>query len=361
MQSTIWLRAEQKTGEHRSPLTPDDAAKLIANGNHVVVESSNQRVFNDEEYTDAGCSLTNEGSWHSSDQDTFILGIKELPDNDHKLRHRHIYFGHAYKQQAGWQELISRFKQHNGTLLDLEFLTNNNGRRLAAFGFWAGYAGAAIALKIWIGRQIHGSTFKLEPQIPYTNKQVLIEELEKGLTTLPVSNKLPKIVVVGALGRCGQGATELLNELNLDTDKWDIKETQKGGPFKELLDFDILINTVLLGTPIPPFLTNELIHSSSRSLSVISDVSCDPQSAGNPLPIYAHATKFTSPSIRLITDNHPLDLTAIDHLPSLLPRESSTEFSHQLLPCLLRLDNWSEEWQRCAEIYSVHANKINLQ
>ena len=33
-----------------------------------------------------------------------------------------------------------------GALLDLEYLTDDHGRRLAAFGYWAGYVGAALAV-----------------------------------------------------------------------------------------------------------------------------------------------------------------------------------------------------------------------
>jgi saccharopine dehydrogenase (NAD+, L-lysine-forming) len=36
----------------------------------------------------------------------------------------------------------------------------------------------------------------------------------------------------------------------------------------------------------------------------------------------------------------PLSVISIDHLPSLLPRESSEAFSNDLLPYLLQLDNW---------------------
>ena len=359
MSMTIWLRAELKENEYRSPLTPNDAAVLLSDGYRVVVERSNQRIFQDKEYSDVGCMLANQNSWHSANKDTVILGIKELPDDTRPLKHQHIYFGHAYKQQAGWEHIIGRFKRHGGTLLDLEYLTNENGRRLAAFGYWAGYAGTAIALKIWLGRQIEGQKFILQPQTPYSSKEHLIDELTSGFKKLEASNA-PKTIVIGALGRCGQGASVLLEEFDIPVVKWDIAETQQGAPFKQLLNFDILINTVLLGSPIPPFLTRELIKSKTRTLSVISDISCDPESSGNPLPIYNQATTFTEPTIRLVENGNPLDITAIDHLPSLLPRESSTEFSNQLLPALQRINKWSGEWQRCAKAYDTHSEKINI-
>ena len=65
-----------------------------------------------------------------------------------------MFFAHAYKHQAGWRELLQRFEAGSGTLLDLEFLVNEQGRRVAAFGFAAGYAGAALGLDAWLNRRL---------------------------------------------------------------------------------------------------------------------------------------------------------------------------------------------------------------
>ena len=50
-------------------------------------------------------------------------------------------FGHAYKGQHSGRALLQRFKAGGGTLYDLEYLVDEDGRRVAAFGYWAGYAG----------------------------------------------------------------------------------------------------------------------------------------------------------------------------------------------------------------------------
>ena len=57
--------------------------------------------------------------------------------------HTHIHFGHCYKNQDGWEQYLSRFIRGNGMLYDLEFLTEA-GRRVSAFGYHAGYAGATF-------------------------------------------------------------------------------------------------------------------------------------------------------------------------------------------------------------------------
>ncbi|KAI0682188.1 hypothetical protein BC835DRAFT_1424306 [Cytidiella melzeri] len=72
-----------------------------------------------------------------------ILGLKELPESDELLPHTHVQFAHGYKQQAGWSLVLARFYNGGGTLYYLEFLQDESGRRVAAFGFHAGFAGAA--------------------------------------------------------------------------------------------------------------------------------------------------------------------------------------------------------------------------
>ncbi len=44
----------------------------------------------------------------------------------------------SYKNQGGWKEVLGRFPQGGGMLYDMEFLEDANGRRVAAFGYYAG-------------------------------------------------------------------------------------------------------------------------------------------------------------------------------------------------------------------------------
>jgi saccharopine dehydrogenase (NAD+, L-lysine-forming) len=115
--------------------------------------------------------------------------------------------------------------------------------------------------------------------------------------------------------------------------KWDIEETRAGGPFPEILEHELLLNCVLMTEPTPPFLTLEMLRG-DRSLVAIADVACDPNGPLNPLPVYDAPTTMVAPAVRLDVGDPPLAITAIDHLPSLLPRESSADFSQQLLPVL---------------------------
>ena len=132
---TLHLRSETKPLEHRSALTPTVVRKLIEHGFRIRVERSPERIFDDKEFEDAGAELVEEGSWPNAPLDHIIIGLKELDDQDpFPLKHTFVHFAHCYKQQGGWKEVLGRFARGGGTLLDLEFLTDDAGRRVAAFG-----------------------------------------------------------------------------------------------------------------------------------------------------------------------------------------------------------------------------------
>ena len=76
----------------------------------------------------------------------------------------------------------------------------------------------------------------------------------------------------------------------------------------------------------------------NKILSTVIDISCDPTGPYNPLPIYETVTTFNNPSIKLGKKENPVDLIAIDHLSSFLPKESSIDFSTQLFPFLCQLN-----------------------
>jgi hypothetical protein len=80
------------------------------------------------------------------------ISIVELPEETTPLLHTFVHFAHCYKQQGGWEEVLSRFPRGGGTLYDLEFLQDSTGRRVAAFGYHAGFVGAALALKVRLSK-----------------------------------------------------------------------------------------------------------------------------------------------------------------------------------------------------------------
>merc|ERR1740117_1774294 len=110
----------------------------------MTVEKMSARCVPDEEYAAVGCTMVDGGTWTSAPPDAFIVGLKELPEDGSALTHRHILFAHCFKEQGGWREILGRFTAGGGSILDLEFLADDKGCRVAAFGYMAGFGGAAV-------------------------------------------------------------------------------------------------------------------------------------------------------------------------------------------------------------------------
>lgn len=331
--TTIWIRAETKANEERAPISPSDAARLIAAGFKLVVEDSPKRALPIRAYQVAGCKITSEGAWREAPEDAFIIAVKEMPEgDDFPLVHRHIHFGHMFKDQPGWRQGLARFKAGGGVLYDLENLTGEDGRRVAAFGYWAGFAGAALGLKLWAGQQDRAKP-PLGPLHAYANKAAMFSEIDALL-----DERTPRALITGALGRCGKGASDMLEAVGVRVTKWDMAETASGGPFPDIFEHDIFVNAVLAAPGIPIFVPKDASTRPGRKLTSIADVSCDPGSAYNPIPIYDRSTTFDDPIVQVPAEGAPLAVMAIDHLPSLLPIESSEDFSAQLLPSLMTLN-----------------------
>ncbi|TDL28360.1 saccharopine dehydrogenase [Rickenella mellea] len=342
----LWLRCEKKEFERRTALTPATAKKLFASGFDIFVERDEQRIFDDAEYEQVGCKLEENNSWPSAPANIPIIGLKELPASTDPLPHTHIQFAHCYKRQAGWADVLARFHAGGGTLYDLEFLTDAQGRRVAAFGFHAGFAGAAAGA-LALAEQQKGNNARLGPLKSFENEQDMVTAVKAALGG---SGKNVKALVIGALGRCGRGAVDLFRKIGLDEDnivKWDLDETAKGGPFHEILDVDIFVNCIYLSSSIPPFLTIEQLQSAgaTRRLRVVVDVSCDTTNPYNPIPIYSVNTTFSRPTVDVDVGagNPELTVVSIDHLPTLLPREASEQFSADLLPSLIEFPRRKEE------------------
>ena len=52
-----------------------------------------------------------------------------------------------------------------------------------------------------------------------------------------LSGRKPRIVVIGGHGKAGSGVVEFAKTMGVDVTVWGRKETAKGGPFIELLEF----------------------------------------------------------------------------------------------------------------------------
>jgi len=325
----LWVRAEQRPNEERVGLTPEGAAALIGKGFRVTVEESPVRALPLAPYRDAGCAVAPYASWPTAPADAIIFGLKELPEDGTALRHRHILFGHAYKGQPAGPVLLARFRAGGGTLYDLESLVDARGRRVAAFGYWAGFAGAGISVKAWAAQQAGGIC---PPVARYADKAAMIADLAADL-----GDRRPDALVIGALGRVGAGAADLLESLGLSVTRWDMAETASGGPFPEVLAHDLFFQLHPRPAWLPGLRAGRRRHAGpqaegDRRHRLRSGQRLQPGAGLRPRHRLGGAG---DPRARRTAASTSM---AIDNLPSLLPVESSQDFAAQLLPHLLVLD-----------------------
>jgi saccharopine dehydrogenase (NAD+, L-lysine-forming) len=363
----LHLRAETKPREARAALTPKTVKELLDTGNfEIYVEEAPQSTFKTNEYKQVGAKIVPFESWKSAPKNRIIIGLKELPEETFPLIHDHIQFAHCYKDQAGWEDVLSRFPNGGSTLYDLEFLENDQGRRVAAFGYYAGFAGAALGVLDWAFKQLNPDSKNLPGVTPYPNEDLLVKDVKAELAKAHAkTGRYPTVLIIGALGRCGSGAIDLCTRAGIPESnllKWDMNETKKGGPFQEIADSDIFINCIYLSKPIPPFINYELLNKETRKLRTIVDVSADTTNPHNPVPVYTIATQFDDPTVLVETTKGPkLSVISIDHLPSLLPRESSEFFARDLLPSLKELPNKDNAlvWKKARNLFDHHVKRLN--
>jgi saccharopine dehydrogenase (NAD+, L-lysine forming) len=342
----LWIRSESRSTERRAPVVPADVPRLLEAGVQVSVEDSAQRVFATEEYAAAGATIVDEGSWTDAPDDAYVVGIKELPDAPEALHHRHIYFAHAFKGQDDAEETLERFRRGGGRLFDIEYLTDADDRRVVAFGFWAGYVGAALGV-------LHLADALETPLAPMAKA-----DLDAALARAGASGADRLLALVtGGRGRSGRGAQQALATAGLPVTAWDRSETRDLHKLA-LLGHDLLVNCVVTHTPTTPFVdATDLGHE--RRLRVLADVTCDVTGPTNMLPVNTEITTWQTPVRRLADPDlarslPSLDVIAIDNLPSLLPREASEAFSADLTPQLIGLtadDGPTGPWRAAARAF----------
>ena len=319
---TIFLRRELFPYEKRTPLVPDDIKILLKYGIPSYVQSSKYRIFNDNEYENAGAIIVEDNWYEDKYKDCIIIGLKEL-DNLEKLnKHIHVYFSHSYKNQIGSKYILERFKASNSILYDFEYFLNCFNKRVIGFGKYAGFVGAVLGLK-------HFYNSGLSNLVEWNSYDSMINDVNINICITPL------IGIIGHKGNCGCGVIEILNTFNLNYEIIDKNQENKGNYMKK---FDILYNCICLDDS-----SNELWFDKNTEFTkkiLIVDISCDYNKSNNPINIYKEATTFENPVYKY---NDSVDIIAINNLPSLLPIDSSIYFSNILTILLLEYDK-SNTW-----------------
>lgn len=151
----VGIRREDKSRwEARTPLVPDDVARLIEGGGEIgagipiTVQRSDIRAFADTEYAEVGARLSD-----TLDDSPIVIAVKEIPVRLIRPGHTYVCFAHVIKGQRENMPALARYLELGCTLIDYEKITDDAGRRLVFFGRHAGIAGMIDTL--WaLGRRL---------------------------------------------------------------------------------------------------------------------------------------------------------------------------------------------------------------
>lgn len=326
------------------------------------VRESHLRCFSDKEYTGSGINVYED----ISDCD-ILIGVKEVNIPDLIEGKTYLFFSHTAKKQPYNRELLQEIIRKRITLIDYEYLTDENNFRIIAFGYWAGIVGAYNGLRAWGKRY---NSYDLKPAHKCYDMSEMLNELKKA--DLPAI----KILVTGG-GRVTYGALETLASLNLrdvspeefltetydepvfcriDPDRYVRRKDGRTFDLQHFFDFpaeykstfrpfikvtDLLILCHFWDPASPVFMTKEDMRSDDFNIKVIADVSCD---IDGPVPSTIRVSTIAEPfyGYNPLTneESEPFDkksitIMAVDNLPGELPRDSSEEFGKTLMDKIL--------------------------
>ncbi len=379
------LRAEYIHEERRVPITPEQLANLT-HDLPVVLESSNQRIFSDQEYQNSIAAFGNSKNFTlcpelklNDTQSSLILGLKTLEKNFELGKNNiHIYFAHAYKNQKKSSEILASFSLSHLTktpsiLLDHEYCLNEHKVRTHAFGYSAGFATSAMALWHWYHKINHQA---YQPQSYYPCKDQFFNALKLQLALFE-NIRSPYILILGSSrGNSANGSMAFIKELNsylvepIQYQLWGREETksyQDANPLyglQSINQFDMVINATFTDQACAPFITDLTLANIQKSF-IIADVTCDDAPHSNRIRLHDYMiTDFDAPFAKI---NAYVDLISVDHSPSFFPKESSIAFANQFFPVLKSLiktviikKDLTIEWRNSANVFYKQIENVFL-
>jgi saccharopine dehydrogenase (NAD+, L-lysine-forming) len=343
----IFLRNEIYENEFRTPLIPSDIKILIKNNYIVYVQSSNYRIYPDILYETEGAIITLDNWYNEKYNKCLIIGIKELDNLDKLNNHTHLYFSHSFKKQKNANIILNAFKNSNSIIYDFEFFFSLNQenlkKRIISFGYFAGIVGAILGLKQFYNKKMILNN--ISNLTPWKSFNEILNYINYEKVYFNNSQNKIQIAIIGAEGKCGTGVQYMLNFLNIKYQK--INKNYNNENSDIMVDFkkyDIIFNCILLNE-----LYNKIWFNTNMIYDkdiVIVDISCDYSKINNPIKLYDKATSWNEPVFKY---NKFIDIIAIENLPSLLPFESSNDFSKNCVDLLLNYGN--EIWKNNLEVF----------
>jgi alanine dehydrogenase len=346
--------------DRRVVFTPEELVRLQNEHPEAIVkvESSDIRVFSDEQYSELGIEVATD----MTDCDV-LFGVKEVPVDALIPNKKYFFFSHTIKFQPYNRKLLQAILEKNIELYDHETIVDSKNRRLIGFGRYAGIVGAyngfrAFGIKFDLFNLVKAETLK--------NKEELIERLRR-----PVLPNI-KIVLTGH-GKVGMGAKEILDgmkvkQVNADDflnkiytqpvytqiDVLDYNKRIDGkvlnnqdfysNPKEYTSDFerfsqvaDIYMAGHFHGNGAPDILTREMLNSPKNKIQVVADISCD---VDGPIACTVKASTIAEPFFGYLPNEdkevpytHPgsIMVMSVDNLPCELPKDASEGFGEMFM------------------------------
>lgn len=368
------LREEKTPEDNRVPLTPSQCRTLMEEYSNiwVAVQPSETRCYTDDEYRYQGIAVRE----NLSDCD-LLLGVKEIPPQLLIPNKTYMIFSHTIKKQAHNRKLLRAVLEKKIRLIDYECLKDDKGKRIIAFGRWAGIVGAYNTIRA-IG--LRTGRFDMLPMHECHN----FAEAQKEFAKLDLP---PWKLVLSGDGRVSEGAAFLLDIMKIrkvDPHSFVYKEFDEvvytqlhskdmfyrdGHDDFDALDYhlhpeqyqssffpftraaDVFINGIYWDKRIPVFFNREQMEEKDFNIKIIGDITCDiAPEASVPSTLFAStiAEPFFGYDPETGTQTEPfngksVDIMSIDNLPNELPRDASEDFGNMLMSRVIPrlLKEWS--------------------
>lgn len=355
------IKERKSPPDRRVVFSPQEAKNLKEKfpQAQIVAESSDVRIFTDEQYIHQGIQVTED----ISDCDV-LLGVKEVPIEALIPNKKYFFFSHTIKKQPYNKKLLQAILEKNIELYDHETIVDTNKNRLIGFGYYAGVVGAYNTFRAF---GIKFELFNLPKAETLPDQQALISAIKRH--TLPPI----KIIITGGRGKVARGIKDVLDSVKIKevsvedfltknydcpvyvkADVLDYNKREDGkildkqdfydNPTEYISDFekftkvaDVLITGHFYGNNAPFILTKEMLKSNQNKIKVVGDVSCD---IGGPIACTIRASTIAEPIYgyhpaqhKEVDYSHPAAIVvmAVDNLPCELPKDASEGFGKMFI------------------------------
>jgi alanine dehydrogenase len=346
--------------DRRVVFTPEELVRLKTEHPEAVikVESSDIRVFTDQQYADLGIEVATD----MTDCDV-LFGVKEVPIEALIPNKKYFFFSHTIKKQPHNRKLLKAILDKNIELYDHETIVDAKNRRLIGFGRYAGIVGAYNGLRAF---GLKFELFTIPKAETLSGKQALIEKLKRQ--TLP-----PIKIVLTGHGKVGMGAKEILDGIKIkevsienfltkiydgpvytQLDVLDYNKRKDGkviekddfykNPKEYVSDFerftkvaDIFMAGHFYGNDAPIILSQEMLKAPDCKLKVVADISCD---VNGPIACTIKASTIADPLFGYLPSEHKevsyahpgaIVVMSVDNLPCELPKDASEGFGEMFM------------------------------